>query len=82
MEGKRMTADTQELDRLQADYKTAVEAWITTIRDEEALASNDHSVAEIDKWEAAHFREEDARSKAKKAKSAYEDALREEFFGF
>ena len=77
-----MTADTQELDRLQADYKTAVEAWITTIREEEALASNDHSVAEIDQWEAAHFREEDARNKAKKAKSAYEDALREKFFGF
>jgi hypothetical protein len=77
-----MTTDTQELDQLQADYKAAVEAWITTIREEEALASNEHSVAEIDKWEAAHFREEDARDKAKEAKSAYEDALREKFFGF
>jgi len=77
-----MTTDTQELDQLQTEYKTAVEAWIATIREEEALASGDHSVAEIDKWEAAHFREEEARDKAKEAKSAYEDALREKFFGF
>ena len=77
-----MTTDTQELDQLQTNYKTAVEAWIATIRDEETLASGDHSIAEVDKWEAAHFREEEARGKAKEAKSAYEDALREKFFGF
>lgn len=72
----------QELDKMQADYKAAVKAWIAAIREEEALASGDHSVAEVDKWEAAHFREEEARDKAKEAKSAYEDALREKFFGF
>ncbi len=77
-----MADDNQELDQLQVACKSAVEAWITAIREEETLASGDHSVAEIDKWEAAHFREEDARDKAKEAKSAYEDALREKFFGF
>lgn len=77
-----MTIDTQELDQLQANYKAAVEEWIAAIREEEALASGDHSVAEIDKWEAAHFREEEIRDKAKEAKSEYEDALREKFFGF
>jgi hypothetical protein len=77
-----MTTDTQELDQLQANYKAAVETWIAAIRNEEALASGDHSVAEVDKWEAAHFREEEARDKAKEAKSDYEDALREKFFGF
>lgn len=77
-----MAEENQELDRLQSAYKSAVEAWITTIREEEALASGDHSVAEVDKWEAAHFREEEARDKAKEAKSDYEDALREKFFGF
>ncbi len=77
-----MTTDAQELDQLQANYKTAVEAWIAAIREEETLASGDHSVAEVDKWEAAHFREEEARDKAKEAKSDYEDALREKFFGF
>jgi hypothetical protein len=77
-----MSDENQELDQLQVAYKSAVEAWITAIREEETLASGDHSVAEVDKWENAHFREEDARDKAKEAKSAYEDALREKFFGF
>ena len=77
-----MTTDTQQLDQLQANYKAAVEAWIAAIRNEEELASGDHTVAEVDKWEAAHFKEEEARDKAKEAKSDYEDALREKFFGF
>jgi hypothetical protein len=77
-----MTEDAQELDQLQASYKAAVDAWVATIRNEEALASGDHSIAEVDKWEAAHFQEEEARDKAKEAKSDYEDALREKFFGF
>jgi hypothetical protein len=46
------------------------------------LASLNHSVAEIDKWEASAAREEGARDKAKDAKAAYEEALREEFFHF
>jgi hypothetical protein len=77
-----MTTDTQELDQLQTEYKTAVEAWIAAIREEEVLVSGDHSIAEVDQWEAAHFREEESRTKAKRAKRAYEDALREKFFGF
>jgi hypothetical protein len=77
-----MTTDTQELDQLQTEYKTAVEAWIAAIREEETLASGDHSIAEVDQWEAAHFREEESRTKAKRAKRVYEDALREKFFGF
>jgi hypothetical protein len=74
--------ENQQLDQLQSSYKAAVEAWIEAIRDEEALASMDHSVAEVDKWEAAHFREEESRNQAKKAKREYEDALRQKFFGF
>ena len=49
---------------------------------EEALASVNHTVAEIDKWEHAAEREEEARKKVKTAKVAYEDALRKEFFNF
>ena len=40
-----------DLDKMQSDYKAAVETWISAIRHEEALASVNHSVAEIDKWE-------------------------------
>ena len=77
-----MADDNQELDEKQSAYKGAVETWITAIRAEEALASVDHSVAEIDEWEKAHFDEEEARNKAKQAKKDYEDALREKIFGF
>jgi hypothetical protein len=71
----------RELDELQQAYKAAVEEWIAAIRQEEALASGNHSVAEVDQWEHAHFREEDLRAKAKAAKKEYEAALRFKFFG-
>jgi hypothetical protein len=74
--------DTLELDQMQKAYKAAVEEWIAAIKDEEALASVNHTVAEVDKWEAAHFKEDEIRSKVKDAKRRYEDALREKFFGF
>jgi hypothetical protein len=77
-----MDSNTSELDQMQAAYKAAVEEWIAAIKQEETLASVNHSVAEVDKWEAAHFAEDEIRSKVKAAKKNYEDALREKFFGF
>ncbi len=77
-----MSDENAELDALQAAYKTAVEAWIAAIRQEEALASVNHSVAEVDQWEKAHFAEEEMRDTVKAAKTTYEDALREKFFKF
>ncbi len=77
-----MAVEISELDQMQAAYKAAVEAWIAAIREEEALASTNHSEAQIDTWEAACFREEEARDQAKEAKQQYEDALREKFFSF
>ncbi len=74
--------ETADLDNMQTAYKAAVEQWKTAIAEEEALASANHSVAEVDKWEAAHFREEELRNKAKAAKKVYEAALRLKFFGF
>jgi len=77
-----MSIEIAELDRLQKSYKEAVDVWIAAIQYEEALASVNHSVAEIDQWEHAAEREEQARKKAQTAKSAYEGALRKEFFNF
>ncbi|MGC1875415.1 MAG: hypothetical protein WA699_11375 [Pseudolabrys sp.] len=77
-----MTIETAELDQMQKLYKAAVEDWIAAIRQEEAWASVNHDVADVDKWEAAHSREEDLRNNVLAAKKRYEDALREEFFGF
>ena len=74
--------DTSDLDQMQSAYKAAVEEWIAAIKQEEALASVNHSIAEIDQWEGAHFKEDEIRSKVREAKKRYEDALREKFFGF
>lgn len=74
--------ENTELDSLRNVYKTAVEKWIAAIREEENLATPDHSVHAIDVWEHAGFAEEEARALAKKARAAYEDALREANFGF
>jgi hypothetical protein len=38
-----------------------VEEWIATIRREEGLASGNHELAELDKWEGARFEEESIR---------------------
>jgi hypothetical protein len=76
-----MDVEDAELDRMQSAYKAAVDAWIAAIRAEEALASVNHSVAEIDLWENAHFQAEEAHGRAEAAKTAYEDALRSRFFG-
>jgi hypothetical protein len=74
--------DVSVLDRMQSAYKAAVEEWIAAIKQEEDLASVNHTIAEVDKWEAAHFKEDGIRNKVKQAKKLYEDALREKFFGF
>jgi hypothetical protein len=71
-----------ELDQMQSAYKSAVEEWIALIRKEEALASTNHTVAQVDRWEQAHFQEEEARNKVKAAKNKYEAELRAKFFGF
>ena len=72
----------QELDQLQADYRAAVDNWVKAIREEEALASGNHDVAELDKWEAAHFREHKLHKEVDYRKRLYENALRKEFYGF
>ena len=78
-----MAIDPTELDASQARYKSAVEDWIRTIREEEALATPaELSEARIDQWEAAARNEDEARDRAKAAKAEYENALREKFFNF
>ncbi len=73
--------DNAELDRYRQAYKDAVEKWVTAIREEEALATPDHSVHAWDLWEQAGFAEENARKEALAAKEQYEGALREADYG-
>jgi len=65
-----------DLDQLRLAYKQATDEWVDTIRTEEALASPDHSMLAWEKWDDAHFREEDAHTKFSATREAYKDALR------
>jgi hypothetical protein len=77
-----MADDSLELDQIQNAYKAAIEEWIAAIKQEEDLASVNHEIAEVDKWEQAHFKEDEIRRKVMADKKRYEDVLREKFFGF
>jgi hypothetical protein len=67
---------------MQAAYKYAVNEWIEAIKAEEALAFAQPTIREEDIWQQAHFKEDEARSKAKQAKKLYEDAIRQSLFQF
>lgn len=77
-----MAVELAKLDQLQESYRGAVDEWVAAIRAEEALASVNHGLAQVDAWERAGMNEDELRQKAKAAKKAYEDALREKFFNF
>ncbi len=72
----------QELDRLRLDYKTAVDAWVAAIREEEGLATESHSMTASELWDQAGFHEEDLGKRAAEAKEAYKDALRKVLYNF
>ena len=74
--------ETSELTELRQAYNARVEEWIAAIRSEEELAKVDHEVVAVDRWEHAHFAEEDARNEAKKARQDYQDALRRILYHF
>jgi hypothetical protein len=71
-----------QLNQLRDVYKQAVEQWIAAIRAEEDLATPDHTVHAVDVWEHAGFAEDEARIKAKTARTAYENELRKVNFNF
>ena len=66
----------QDLDQLRLAYKKAVDDWVASIRAEEALATPNHSMTAMENWDAAHFEEQDAHTKATEARDAYRGALR------
>jgi len=66
----------ESLDHTRFMYKKAVDEWVDAIRDEEALATPDHSMTAMEEWDAAHFREQDAQEKATQAREKYKDELR------
>jgi len=71
-----------DLDNLRLAYKKSVDEWVDTIRAEEALATPDHSMIAMEHWDAAHFKEQEAKSRATEAREAYKSGLREANYGF
>lgn len=71
-----MSIERSELDRLQQLYKEAVDRWICAIREEEALATPDHSIVAWERWEQAGFKAREAEEQATVSKEAYKDGLR------
>ena len=73
--------DNSQYDHLRDTYKAAVDEWVTAIREEEALATADHSMIAMERWDAANFKEQEAQKKVITAKEAYKDALRKFNYG-
>jgi hypothetical protein len=71
----------EDLDQLRLAYKAAVDAWVDAIRAEEALATADHSMVAMERWDDAHQKEHDAHTAAGEARDAYKDALRAVNYG-
>ncbi len=65
-----------KLDQLRLAYKKAVDEWVNAIREEETLATPDHSMTAMEHWDDAHFKEQDAQTAASKARDAYKNGLR------
>lgn len=71
----------ESFDQLSMAYKKAVNNWVEAIREEEALATPDHSIVAMEHWDTAHFKVQDAQDKATEAREAYKDALRNANYG-
>lgn len=71
-----------DFDQLLSEYRRAVDNWCAAIKAEEALANEDHSMVEMEKWDAAGFVAHDAEAVAKKARDHYKSALRKKNYGF
>jgi hypothetical protein len=71
-----------DFDQLLSEYRQAIDKWVAAIEAEEALANDDHSMVEMEKWDAAGFVVQDAEASAKKARDRYKSALRKKNYGF
>ncbi len=71
-----------DFDKLLSEYRQAVDNWVAALKAEEALANDDHSMVEMEKWDAAGFTAHDAEAAAKKARDQYKNALRKKNYGF
>ena len=71
-----------DFDQLLKSYNEAVDRWVDAIHAEESLATDDHTMVQMEKWDDAGFKLHDAELAAKKARDAYKNALRKKNYGF
>jgi hypothetical protein len=71
-----------DFDALLKSYKNKVNEWVDAIRTEEALATDDHTMVAMEKWDAAGFTVHDTELAAKKARDHYKNELRKKNYGF
>jgi hypothetical protein len=71
-----------DFDQLLHDYRQAIDSWCAAIGAEEALANDDHSMVEMERWDTAGLHVHDAELIAKKARDQYKNALRKKNYGF
>lgn len=71
-----------DLDSLLAQYRQSTDKWVETIRDEESLATSNHQLGAVEKWEDSAMQVQAAGNAAKEAREAYTDALRKKHFNF
>ena len=74
--------ENSDFDQLLAEYRAAVDRLVDEVHKEEALANEDHSLVEMERWDDEEFKVEDAAKAAKKAHDAYKNALRQKNYGF
>ena len=72
----------EDFDALLRSYRDAVDRWVGAIHAEESLATEDHSMVQMEKWDDAGFALHDAELAAKKARDAYKNTLRKKNYGF
>jgi hypothetical protein len=71
-----------DFNTLLHDYKQAIDSWVDAIHAEESLATEDHSMVAMEKWDTAGLNVHDAELAAKKARDIYKNALRKKNYGF
>jgi hypothetical protein len=65
-----------DFDQLLRNYRQTLDRWLETIRAEETLATDDHSMVQMERWDDAGLKVHDAELAAKKARDLYKNALR------
>lgn len=74
--------DNSGFDQLLENYRQAVDGWVNAVRAEESLATQDHSIVQMERWDDADFKVQEAEKAAREARDAYKDALRKKNYGF